>query len=129
MIEGVVIRMNDIILNRMKDYDNPYDYYYSYSLITIDYGAIPPRHPLTTIYNWIKTYYIGKEKYTLTFTISPEEDYERLTSKGEKMYIIDNNKKKTLLTKQLYVKLMKNYGYDQSFEKIKNIIILQDQLY
>lgn len=129
MIENAVIKMNEKIRKQMKDYDDPYSYYYDYGLITTDYGIIPPRQPLTTIYDWIKTYYIDKESYTLIFSISPEENYERLTSKGEKMYVIDKNKKKTLLTKKLYVRLMKNYGLDQSFEKMENIIILQNRSY
>lgn len=110
----VIIYRNDIA-KQMENYDNPYDYYDDYHLITSHRGIIPPQLPKINmnIDKWI----IGKQDYTLGYEPFPEEDYDRSIKRGP-MYIIDLQGKKTQFTKQDYINLMKKFAELQSFEPL-----------
>lgn len=126
----VLINTDKILKNQLAKFDNnPYDYYKAH-LITKDKGRIPHVQPLHPEFQGIISYYIGNDRYTLTYEINASADYKRLIPKyGKAMYIItkDNNKKQ-VLTKPKYIKLMKDYGKFMSFEKLKNKKVHQQRL-
>jgi len=130
IIENVVIKNNSIVKQQMCNYDNPYDYYYDYHLITKDSGTIPSKEPkIKNFYN-IDQYYIGSDRYTLIYHPEPEKDYDRLVPNlGKSMYIVDITGKKTTLTKEMYVELIKSFGVAQSFEPIKDKNVLHKRLW
>lgn len=114
---NVVILYRDDIAKLMKKYDNPYDYYRDYSLITSDRGLIPPQLPKSdmNISEWI----VGKNEFTLSYEPFPDKTYDRLTKQGtEHMYTIDSKGNKTQLTKKDYIDLMKKFAELQSFEPL-----------
>jgi hypothetical protein len=122
IIEDVIIKNNSVTEHQMRDYDNPYYYYY-------DYYAITPKNK-SKYFNDIVDYYIGKEKYILTYHPFPEKEYDRVVPRlGKSMYITDSNNKKTKLTKEMYVNLMESFGSCNFFEPIQNKIILQKRLW
>ncbi|AYV83250.1 MAG: hypothetical protein Hyperionvirus5_56 [Hyperionvirus sp.] len=123
LIENVVLKHNPKRETQIQKYDDPYSYYYDYNLITSDEGLIPPKHPKTSQY--IKRFFIGEEEYTLRYVTDPQKNYDRSTSGGKKIYFQDASNKKTELTKQMYINLMNSFAADQSYEPIKNKIVLQ----
>jgi hypothetical protein len=118
LIESVVLPI------KSKKINDPYEYYYSKKLITPNIGRVPPKKPLIPNFESISEYYIGKDKYTLTYVVNSEQDYNRLIPEyGLAMYIVKNGKK-IKITKKDYVQIMKNFGKIYGFKKIKNIKIL-----
>lgn len=129
LTEDVVIKNNADVLRNMDAYDDPYDYYYDYYLITADRGCIPRIQPPINFFNGIKEYYIGDDRYTLTYEPFPEKDYDRLISSlGTSMHVIDTNDNIITLNKESYSELMKSFGLLQSFEPIMDKNILQKRL-
>jgi hypothetical protein len=129
LTENIVIKNNEKVEKQMKKYDDPYEYYYDYALITLDNGRIPPKQPKVKNFWNIQSYLIGSENYTLTYEPVPEKRYDEILSMfKEQPYLIDTNNKKIKLTKSMYVKLMNDYGISQSFEPIKNKQIHQQRL-
>ena len=106
----VMIVYRDDVAEKMKQYDDPTDYYLEHSLITADRGTIPPTLPKTDMQ--IDTWIVGKEPYTLRYKPIPERDRE------EKMYTIDSNGVKRLLTKNGYTDLMNKFAALQSFRPL-----------
>lgn len=114
-----------IILEELPENEtDPYDYYYIGNLITEDKGVIPPRQPKIKNFNDIVEYYIDKEGYTLNYDPTPAKDYERLIPEyGKKMYVVKTDGKKYELTKEMYIKLMKDFGKVIGISPIKYTII------
>lgn len=125
LIEDVVIKYNKIIKKQIEKNDNdPYRYYYDYSLITTNEGRIPPLQPKIKNFNNIKKFLIGKDQYTLRYEPNPEKDYDRVIPElGDKMFIIDTENNKIELTKSMFIELMESFGKEQGFEKIKYKIV------
>lgn len=109
-----------------KKYDDPYQYYFDHHLITTDLGRVPPRKPIIQNDLNIIKYYIGNQQYTLTHNSNPVADYKRLIpSYGKAMYIVTSDSpKKKLLTKEGYIKLIKNFGKKLNVIPFKNKKIL-----
>jgi hypothetical protein len=124
MIENIMIINNNFIKETYKKYDNPYDYYYDYNLITPDCGFIPPKTPLIRKYeqfsefNNIKEYYIGVEQYTLRYNPSSKDEEEQIS-------IVDNNNNQQYLTNNEFKALHKRFGDTIGFHPLlnKNILV------
>lgn len=123
MIEDIVIKYNEVTRERLLKYDEPYEYYYDYSLITCDMGMIPPRKPKIEYFDEIKEYYHGKNKYT--FRLNLDKNLDELQNDKQKMYIIDINNVKTELTPEKYMDLMNRFADEISVEKMKNVTVLE----
>ncbi len=113
----VIVLDNKNLREIMKKSGDPNDYYMEYHLITPDRGRIPEQKPKINYEN-IDKYYVGKEQYTLTYDPLPDKK-DRVGKNGNtKMYIVDKDKKKKLLTKDDYKILMKEFGKLASFEPL-----------
>lgn len=113
----VIVLDNENLRKIMKESGDPNDYHMEYRLITPDMGRIPEQNPKINYKN-IDKYFVGKEQYTLTYDPFLDRD-NRIGKMGkEKMYIIDKNNKKTLLTKQDYKILMDEFGKLAFFEPL-----------
>jgi hypothetical protein len=127
LLENVVIKKTPQTEKEMKQYENPYVYYYDHNKIIDDEDHRGgPRKPKVKNFQNIKKFLIGSEPHILTYNVNPEEHYEMMRSwKNQmyKMYIIDTSGKKTLLTTEMYIQLNESFGTQQSFEGIKNKII------
>lgn len=98
LIENVIILHTDISQERMKEYDNPYDYYYTANLITDEYITSKRKKALKNSLN-IDKWFIGKKSYTLRYEPYPAKTYDYYRE-NKKMHVIYKNKKKELLTKK-----------------------------
>lgn len=130
LIEGVVIKNNPTVSKQMFEYtksgEDPYTYYYDYHKITADVAMIPEEQPKIKNFMNIVSFYIGNDKETLTYDPFPEKKYDELIpSLGPEMYFIDTNGDEITLTKEKYIDLLNSFGLSQSFEPIKNMIILE----
>jgi len=118
------LMIEDVVLYNYKKnsvYDNPYDYYYHYNLITEDIGSVPREKSVLLNNLDIVEFYIGDKKYTLRYKTNPAKEYKRLIPEyGDKMYIVTiGNSKKKILTKDDYIKLMKGFGKTAGFTPMK----------
>jgi hypothetical protein len=129
LIEYVIIEKNNKTEKQMKQYHEPYQYYYDFGLITIDRGTIPPTKPKIKNFNGIEKFYIGSERYTLRYRPNPADNYDDLQKRfnQEPLYIVDINNKKIELTKQMYIELMESFGKMQSFKPMSNVSILKNR--
>jgi hypothetical protein len=127
--EDVILKNNEETTKNMAKYDNPYEYFYHHNLITDDEGRIPPQKPSIQNFDNIDKFYIGKDKYTLTYEVLPENNYDRLMKSFDSgpLYIKYTNGQKKELTKNNYVKLMKSYGEIKHFEPLIKVKIYQDR--
>jgi hypothetical protein len=123
LIEDVVLINTDLFKKLYTDkYDDPYDYYYSYNLITTDLGFLQPRiPPIKDIedfseYNKIKEYYHNDEKYTLRYNPTPENRF----GNEDYVYLVLENGEKKYLTRQDFVSLHENFGNLIGFRRILN---------
>lgn len=127
LIENVILTPTDDLMKYMEDKNNdPSFYYYDSGLITQDKGSIPPQQPLRNFDN-IKEFYIGKSRYTMKYKPNPKTDYNRFMHfKRDEVdkygiSVVDQNGKKTQLTKQMYVDLMKKIGKELGFKSFTTI--------
>ena len=120
LIEDVIILFNDNIIN----YEDPYSYYYKASLITKDLSYSNPESLNIVIFDDIKEYYIGEDKYTLRYHPFPDKNYERLIPHlGETMYIVNVDGIKRELTKELYVDMNQRFGNLNGFVSLETQLI------
>ena len=113
--EKVIIKMDN------KFIGNPYDYYKQLRLITKDSQGLIPIHP--NYWN-INGCYIGKKvkskyKYTLRYTIYPEEEYDSITEKGMYKLYIETSSIKLEITKNEYVEIIEAFGKYANIEPIQ----------
>lgn len=126
LIEDVVIKSNDTLVKHMEEFDTPYGYYYKYSKIVTWNDYKPKCMP---IFQNIKEFYIGGDRYDLTFHTFPEENYKRLTNIiGSPLSIVDYDGKKHILTKEDYVKIMKSFADANHFEPLCVLQLYQKRL-
>jgi hypothetical protein len=109
MIENVVLKNSIELENFLINNNDPYEYYYQASLITEDRGT--GRKPIfQNNFNIIK-FYIGKELYTMKYSSSPSNDFDRFTKElGNHIYIRDKNNVKHNVTKQKYIEIIEDFG-------------------
>lgn len=114
MAEDVILINTDQMQQKIKEYDNPYDYYYEYKLITPNLGYGEYDIPKSGGFKNIKEFYIGNEQYTLTYS----NDFSRLEDEDEMYVVYFDSKDKVLLTKDDFIELMTSYGKYMGFDKI-----------
>lgn len=125
LIEDVILKHTNNLQTELNTYDNdPYSYYYNLNLITADKGIIPPELPVLKNFEGIADYYIGNDRYTLRYEPDPEKDYDRLRKMG-KLSIVDVNGTKIVLTKKMYVGIMKRFGDKISVEKFNKTVDIE----
>ena len=110
----------------IRRYGDPYDYYYSASLITDEQQN---RQPIITNFDNISRWYIGDEPYIMSYSINATKNYDRLTEGGkEKMYIVLTNGNRRRLTKVMYKDIIERFGELMMFYPldITEIIIKRD---
>lgn len=117
MIENVVL--NNVPPHHRNDI---YHYYYNVNLMTVDEGWIPPRQPLIKNFHDIDKFYIGNEQYTMRYRPSPSKNYD---SENSPFYIKPINGKKYVLTKKMYISLMRSFGRKIGARAIKRVKIIQ----
>jgi hypothetical protein len=123
MIEDVVLKNSKELENFLINNNDPYEYYYKASLITEDRGL--GRKPLFhNNFNIIK-FYIGKELYTMRYSILPSNEFDRFTKElGNNVYIRDKKNVKHNISKQQYIEIMEDFGNTIGAIPITNIINL-----
>ena len=106
LIEDTVLIDTEQLREIIQNEKDPYDYYYSLSIITTSsYGC---REPIIENFEGITKYYIDDEEYILTYN-EPEEYEKVLTGcDGQHMYIVQNGVK-IELTKEMYISLMERF--------------------
>jgi len=106
--------------DKFKEYGYDYtDYYIDNAPITADIRAIPHKNPTIPNFQNISEYYIGNDRYTLTYEPFPSEDYNRLIPflfQEMSIKYLDGSKK--VLTEESYVKLIEDFGLLQGFEPL-----------
>lgn len=118
LVEKVMIKWNKLI----KDFDDPYTYYYKASLITEDCGFYPSEKPVYESFDNIHKFLIGSDQYT--FRYKPNYDYDRLVSISEdekKLFVIKKDGAKVELIREDYISLMTRFGEIAGFSLIKEI--------
>nr|QBK85868.1 MAG: hypothetical protein LCMAC101_04630 [Marseillevirus LCMAC101] len=123
MIEKVIVQLTDEEVSNIPMFDPYSDCYYSRHLMTTDHGCIPPREPIF-IFQDIKEYYVGDERYTMTYEPYPEKDYDRLMGWNEgniSILLIDGTKKE--LSKEEYVDIMLDFGDLLEFQPLEREVI------
>lgn len=123
LIENVMLNYTKELEDYIINHNDPYEYYYKASLITKDRGL--GRKPLFhNNFNIIK-FYIGKELYTMTYSSSPSNEFDRFTKDlGNNVYIRDKNNVKHNISKQQYIEIMEDFGNTIGASPITNIINL-----
>ena len=120
LIENVILRHTEDLSKKIQEYDNPYDYYYKYYIIVShDENKHTPR-----LMN-ITEFYIGDDRYDLGYKPYPDEDYDRIVRqwRDEALYVTYGNGKRTVLTKEEYIDIMKEFGSLLSFEPLTKTIL------
>ena len=109
MIEDIILKNTNDVINFLINSNDPYEYYYQASLITEDRGT--GKKPLfQNNFNIIK-FYIGKELYTMKYSPSPANEFDRFTKElGNNVYIRDRNKIKHNISKQQYIEIIEEFG-------------------
>ena len=75
---------------------------------------------LIFIFDNIESFYIGKDKYTLSYTPMPKEDYHRIMRNWkDKISIKKLDGKKHILNEKSYVKLIHDFGKLAGFVPMK----------
>lgn len=115
LTENAIIKNNNETADKLKKYDDPYQYYYDKHVIAEVKGNKSDRASIKNFGN-VNEFYIGDKPYTLTYVPDPAKNYDRIRSSFKSpMYIIDKNNNKKELTKKEYVQLMELYGAKQNF--------------
>ena len=120
LTENVVLKYHDKLLQQMSTYDNPYEYYYHYNLITSDLGISPSRLPIIPNFSGISEFYIGTDQYMLRYTTKPNKEYNRLVSQFDPyIWYKGTDGVSHTITKEDYIILMKDFGTYNHFEPLK----------
>ena len=123
MIEDAILKSTQELQNFLSNGEDPYEYYYHASLITEDRGQ--GRKPLFQNNFNIIRFYIGKELYTMKYSISPSNEFDRFTKElGNNVYIRDKKNVKHNVTKQQYIEIMEDYGITIGASPMLNTVII-----
>lgn len=127
--EFVVIAYDEKLNERMKEYADPYAYYYDYCLITDDLGYEPPVLAKDRFFRNIVKCYIGKEECTLRYCGNFNDyyfvhDYDR---KKPEISTIDAHGNKKIYTLEEFFQLLTDFGTKQSFYSLKYQTMYKDR--
>jgi hypothetical protein len=123
LIEGVMLKNSKELETFVINNNDPYEYYYKASLITEDRGL--GRKPLFQNNFNIMRFYIGKEIYTMNFSISPSNEFDHFTKElGNNVYVRDKYKLKRNIKKHQYIEIIEDFGNTIGASSINNIIYL-----
>jgi hypothetical protein len=113
----------NVVIKNIPIGDDPYNYYYRNNLITKNMAFVIPRMPTIANFHNIKSFYIENNQYTLTYAPYAHNDYDDLVLRiGCPFYIIDTNDDKYVLTKEMYIKLMNDFGMEMGFSPLNKIV-------
>jgi hypothetical protein len=109
---------------------DPNYYYMENSLLTPDRGRCDWEEEKTDF--MFDQFYIGCARYTMSFNIDPEADHDCFLGKSFKedmvdehgISVVDKQGHKTMLTKDAYCKIMKDFGEAKGFLAFKNVIMI-----
>ena len=119
LIEDVVMRYRSKLKTDIEKYDGPYGYYYAAGIMTLDIRRIPPVSPIVSHFEGIIEWYVGSEKYNMTYSPNPEKDFDRMISRGEgEMYITKRDGVPRVINRHDFVELMHAFGDRMRFEKL-----------
>jgi len=117
MEERVVL--NNVNLTDKKEYQDPYDYYYTESLITADLGLVPRRKPTVDHFMDITDYFIGTDHYTFRYHPDPN-DYDDLVARMDSDISVQKVDGSVVnLSKSDYANIMLCYGKLKGFAPMK----------
>lgn len=108
LIEGTII-MNSESVRNITD---PYDYYYRNCSIT------------DKNFDNIEKWSVGNDIYNFNYNSNPVANYDRLTSKGEKMIIYYKDNSNVELTKEMYIDIIFRYGQMMGFYYIQGKMLV-----
>lgn len=99
--------------------NDPYTYYYAHGLMSVNFGRVPPLEPIDGPYRGIQFMTVGQEKYYMTYHPDAGEVYDRLTSEDNgPMFIYYDDETVEQMTRESYIRLMKEFGKDKGFERM-----------
>lgn len=119
----------DVIIKspNLEGYDNPYNYYYDYSLLTDDYGYVKPKR-CKKIFNNIITFLCCNEHSTLRYNPFPEHKNTYCFQNKNDLYIIDTNNNKIKFSWDNFKTLMNEVASTYGFVPLNmNVINDSDQ--
>ena len=124
IVEGIILKNSRQLKSRMKDYDDPYSYYYDWHLITSDIGSIPPKIPKLTNHLKISEFFLGNDPYTLTFDPNPDKEYDRLIQDfGSDIYVIDEDGNRIDLDRNTFIDLMNKFNRKLQVKRLSTKIL------
>lgn len=109
----------NVILNGNIKSENPYHWYYDNNLIT----AIPPNQPAIRDFKKIREFYIGDEAFSMRYSPTPIDDYNRLVNAFGIMYVIKTDNKKYVLSMEDYVNINMDFGRRIHAQALLNTIL------
>lgn len=114
------LMIEDIVINKTIDGDDPYDYYYNMDI-----------KPDNIKGKKIKYFMIGEEIYNFSYYSRPHKDYDRISrwdNFGDGMkYILEDNKEYKIDRKE-YINIMKKIGKDKGLRYLKGYKLLHKRL-
>ncbi len=124
MTENVIVQLTDEEVQNIPEFDPYGDCYYLKHVMTKDMGIIPPQEPIIKDFCNIKEFYVGNERYTMTYHPFPEKDYDRLIGwdEGEIAVILTTGVKKELSSLD-YVGIINDWGNLVEFQPLETNII------
>ena len=122
-----LLQQNVILKNPNLDgYDQPYRYYFDYSLLTDNHGYIPPKK-CKKIFRDIMTLYCNGERSTLHYNPFPEHINTHWFEHKDSMYVINTNGDKIEYTWADHLSLMNHVADTYNFVPLKMDIIVDQK--
>eukprot|EP00164_Ancoracysta_twista_P010152 GFYU01015229.1.p1 GENE.GFYU01015229.1~~GFYU01015229.1.p1 ORF type:complete len:250 (+),score=40.02 GFYU01015229.1:70-819(+) len=106
--------------------EDPYTFYYDQCLITNDEGCNPTRCSPHGKWRGIQEYYIGEDKYTLTYTPEAGADFDGLSGEGEMKLVYEGGPMEKVLSRGDYIELMEEFGRMIGAHKLSDVSILRN---
>jgi len=112
---------------------DPYvSYYYPNHYITEDMSQIPSRPPPIPNFRGIVEWFCGENQYNMTYHTDPSTEYDRLTDPTHEnfgpMSIYDVDGNRSLMSKELYISVLQDFGNRMGFSPLPNKVMIQTRL-
>ncbi len=138
LIEDVILINSKNTTSQIENSNDPYDYYYREHVIVA--ARFDDEQPKKKNFKNIQGFWIGENMYNMTYVINPSKDYDRfLTFEDEdkksndkqsdnknnkiEIYIIDATGKKIILSKSMFINLIKEFGDSKKFKPLQKTIL------